>query len=364
MPPSPPSVLIVGAGVYGVTGALALRERGYAVTVLDPGPLPHPAAASTDISKVLRLDYGADEPYTAWMEQAFAGWESWNARWPEPLYHRVGVLYPTRTPWQPGKYEYESFQVMRKRGHQPERLDAAAVAARFPAWRAAGFVDGYYHELGGYAESGRVMGHLLAEAQAAGVRLLAGRRCVRLYETDARVAGVVTSDGATLMADHVVVAAGAWTAELLPWLKPVLRAIGMPVWHLRPAEPELFRAERFPVFGADITVTGYYGFPLNRDGVVKIAHHGAGRELSPDSPARGVSVDETAALRAFLSEYLPDLAAAPIVFTRQCFYSDTWDGHFWIAPDPERPGLVVAAGDSGHAFKFAPVLGACLAAAL
>ena len=43
--------------------------------------------------------------------------------------------------------------------------------------------------------------------------------------------------------------------------------------------------------------------------------------------------------------------------TRVCVYCDTLDEHFWIAPDPERRGLIVAAGGSGHAFKFAPLLG-------
>ncbi|MCA1595892.1 MAG: sarcosine oxidase, partial [Chloroflexi bacterium] len=52
------------------------------------------------------------------------------------------------------------------------------------------------------------------------------------------------------------------------------------------------------------------------------------------------------------------------VYTRVCLYTDTWDGHFWIAPDPDRPGLVVATGGSGHAFKFAPVLGEIIADAV
>ena len=50
------------------------------------------------------------------------------------------------------------------------------------------------------------------------------------------------------------------------------RISGMPVFHLRPADPSLFTADRFPVFGADISKTGFYGFPLHpRAGVVKIA---------------------------------------------------------------------------------------------
>jgi glycine/D-amino acid oxidase-like deaminating enzyme len=45
-------------------------------------------------------------------------------------------------------------------------------------------------------------------------------------------------------------------------------------------------------------------------------------------------------------------------------YCDTHDGNFWIAPDPEREGLVIAAGDCGHGFKFAPVLGEIIADAV
>ena len=74
------SIVVVGAGVFGVTAALELGSADGDVTVVDPGPVPRPAAASTDISKVVRMDYGADELYTAMAEAALAGWDRWNAR--------------------------------------------------------------------------------------------------------------------------------------------------------------------------------------------------------------------------------------------------------------------------------------------
>ena len=168
----------------------------------------------------------------------------------------------------------------------------------------------------------------------------------------------------TLPADHVVMAVGAWTPYLLPFTQQFFRATGQPVFHLRPSNPELFEPERFPVFGADITRTGYYGFPINRDGVLKIANHGPGREMSPDSSERAITSEDEEKLREFLASTFPSLVDAPIVYTRVCMYCDTHDGHFWIARDPERKGLVVAAGDSGHGFKFAPVLGEIIADAL
>jgi len=42
-------------------------------------------------------------------------------------------------------------------------------------------------------------------------------------------------------------------------------------------------------------------------------------------------------------------------------YCDSFDGDLFIAADPDREGLVVASGGSGHGFKFAPALGAIVA---
>jgi glycine/D-amino acid oxidase-like deaminating enzyme len=83
--------------------------------------------------------------------------------------------------------------------------------------------------------------------------------------------------------------------------------------------------------------------------------------MSPDSSQRCVTQEEENRLRNFLAPRLPALADAPIVYTRLCMYCDTHDGDFWIASDPERAGLVIAAGDNGHGFKFAPVLGELIA---
>ena len=69
-------------------------------------------------------------------------------------------------------------------------------------------------------------------------------------------------------------------------------------------------------------------------------------------------------MRKFVHETFPALDDAPIVYTRICLYCDTNDGDFWIAPDPDRRGLIIATGDSGHGFKFAPVLGEIIADAV
>jgi glycine/D-amino acid oxidase-like deaminating enzyme len=353
-------IVIVGAGINGVTAALELTRRGHEIALIDPGPLPHPLAASTDISKAVRAAYGADEDYTELAERSIPIWRKWNVEFGNEFYHEVGFLFMRQRKMRPGDFEYESFSLLEHRGHKVERIDSAKLRARFPAWNAERFCDGFLDLEAGYAESGRVVAALLERAKSLGVKLVEGARFEALKEHGGVVNGVLL--GMTqVAADVVVTTLGAWTPYLLPFTAKFFRATGQSVFHLRPKEPEFFSAKRFPVFGADITSTGYYGFPLNRDGVVKVANHGPGREMSPDSPECFVTAAEEASLREFLAWSFPGLADAEIVYTRVCFYCDTHDGDFWIARDPERRGLIIAAGDCGHGFKFAPVLGEIIA---
>ena len=89
-------VAIVGAGIFGVTAALELRRRRHDVTLLDAGEIPHPLAESTDVSKAVRMDYGADDFYTSEMERALEGWRAWNAMFGEELFHETGTMFVTR----------------------------------------------------------------------------------------------------------------------------------------------------------------------------------------------------------------------------------------------------------------------------
>ena len=356
--------IVVGAGINGVTAAIELKKRGHRVVLVDPGPLPHPLAASTDISKAVRAAYGTDEDYTLLAERSIRLWRDWNKEFGVELYHEVGVMFVRRREMKPGDFEYESFKILERRGHKIERMNSARLWKRFPAWNPELYRDGILELAAGHVESSRVVGILSERAKSVGVGLREGAKFSELDEGDDRVKGIVLDDGQRISGDIVVMAVGAWTPYVLPFTQKFLRATGQPVFHLKPRQPDLFASERFPVFGADISTTGYYGFPVSREGVVKIANHGPGREMSPESTERVVTSEEEKNLREFLSSTFPALADAPIVYSRVCMYCDTDDGHFWIAPDPERRGLIVAAGDSGHGFKFAPVLGEIIADAV
>ena len=345
--------------MFGAASALELRARGWTVTLIDPHPLPYEGASSTDVSKLVRMDYGSDVFYHELAEAALAGWDRWNDEWPRRLYHQDGLLVLSRGPMLPGGFEYESWRVLRERGYEPERLSEDALADRFPAWRAARFPDGYVNARAGWAESAAVVDRLLDSARRAGVSIRQDG-FASLVDAGSRVAGVVTTSRERIAADQVLVCAGAWTPTLLPWLADRVWSVAQPVLHFRAPDPAALRGPRFPPWAADIAGSGWYGFPAASDGSVKIGHHGTGARVHPQERGE-VSRDHIDEARAFLEEALPALAEAPLVERRVCLYCDTFDGDFLIDRDPDREGLVVASGGSGHAFKFAPVLGQIVA---
>jgi glycine/D-amino acid oxidase-like deaminating enzyme len=348
-------VVVVGGGIFGACAALALAERGERVTLVDAGAIPHPLAESTDVSKAVRVDYGADEFYVAEMERALDAWRAWNDTYGETLFHETGTMFVTRSEMSAGGFEHDSFVTLVKRGHALVRLDARAIESQSSL---RGFVDGYFNPSGGWAESSRVVECVVRAARDRGAIVRERTHVARVRVEKNRAASVVLAGGDEIAADAFVIATGGWIGALVPEIASSFRTVAQPVFHLASHGAEL------PVFGADIARTGWCGFPAHRDGFVKIANHGTGRVMRSEQTARDTTPNEISRMRDFLRESLPMLADAEVVRARVCVYCDTADEHFFVARHPDVANLVVATGGSGHGFKFAPRIGEWIARAL
>eukprot|EP01116_Phalansterium_solitarium_P022255 TRINITY_DN7283_c0_g1_i1.p1 TRINITY_DN7283_c0_g1~~TRINITY_DN7283_c0_g1_i1.p1 ORF type:complete len:433 (+),score=106.84 TRINITY_DN7283_c0_g1_i1:144-1442(+) len=376
------SVVVIGAGAFGLGTALELKRRGYNVTVIDSAANygANPLAASTDISKIIRGDYGLDEVYVEMHQESRLRWLEWNSKWAAPVYHETGMLVLSKEKLERGKFAGNSYYTLLEQGYPLERLQGAeAIQARFPAWNSGSgqYVDGYFNPRAGWAESGRVIAHLLQDARAAGVTLIEGHVEALVYEQPGaergRVRGVALSDGRQVLADWTVSAAGAWSYWLLPQLRSLLTPRAQIVFHFALPDQQSvakYSAPTFPVYCADIQTSGFYGFPFHpREKCLKVGFHGLGHSILDKRIDRGVLEDvlgsvratELAKFRAFLESTFPDLRDAEAVYSRACMYNDSTDGHFIIDHDPDRPGLVIATGGSGHGFKFVPVIGGLIA---
>jgi sarcosine oxidase len=130
---------------------------------------------------------------------------------------------------------------------------------------------------------------------------------------------------------------------------------------ISPGQPALFQPEYFPVFLMESQHGMHYGFPLDGDGLMKVAkHHHHDEAVDPDAYDRTVSTADENLIRSVLADHLPD-ANGRRVKAATCLYTVTPDGDFIIDSLPGYPHVVVASPCSGHGFKFAPVIGEILA---
>ena len=115
-----------------------------------------------------------------------------------------------------------------------------------------------------------------------------------------------------------------------------------------------------PTWGAEPGGEEWYGFPLLREGSVKVARDRLGPAVDAEVDRAGTAAFAADA-EAMLRRRLPALAGSAEAGGRSCLYTMTPDAHFLIDRVPGTERLVVAGAGSGHAFKFGGVFGPLVA---
>ena len=173
----------------------------------------------------------------------------------------------------------------------------------------------------------------------------------------------------TYEADKLVITAGPWGPQVLDNLKLPLEVTRQVLYWFEPlAAPYLFREEHFPIFlmQTELAEPVLYGFPsvltptaLAGHGV-KVALHGSHDICTPESVVRTILPEDERAIRQRLAETVPSLSGR-LLHAETCLYTMTPDEHFVLDRHPEYPQVTIAAGFSGHGFKFSSVIGEILA---
>jgi len=238
------SVLIIGCGVFGVGFAIELKKRGYKnVRIVDETVregkdkgTPNPIASSTDISKVVRSDYGNDEVYTFMNDEAIDRWHALNKKWGEEIYHECGLLVLSTHKQLPPVQE-DTFQLLKRVGYPIQKIDGKQIKDNYPKF--TGFQSAYLNKRAGWAESGRALGKFIEDAEALNVDFTKGhvKQLIWTNENGKRkVEGAVLDNGKEVKAKWVIVAAGCWTPFLVPHLKDVMVPSAQPVFHFKPTK--------------------------------------------------------------------------------------------------------------------------------
>ncbi len=347
--------LVVGLGALGSAAAWQLGRRGHSVVGLDRFALGHDHGASHDTSRILRHSYHTPA-YVALTQEAYADWADLEDASGEQLVTTTGGLdlFPPDPAIAPEDYTASMDAV----GIAYETLDAAEVAARWPAFRLPEGTLSLYQADASIVPAGRATAVLQNLARRHGADLRGEQPVLGL--TDLGDAGVeVSTPGGTITARGVVLAADAWTNDMLRHLdtRVPLEVTWEQVTYFSPAEPARFGPEVMPLW-IWMDDPSFYGFPTYGEPTVKAAQDCGGPPVDPDD--RGEVVEDPVMLGR-LADHMGDVlpGSGEPVRSKRCLYTLTPDRDFVLAPVPGHENVVVGMG-AAHGFKFAPTFGRLL----
>ena len=350
------AVAVIGLGGIGSGAAYWLSRRlGADVLGIEQFELGHVRGASQDHYRIIRLSYHRPD-YVRLAKRAYETWDLLQAESGVQVVTTTGGLdlWPAGARIPIADYA----DSLAAEGVPFETLDAAEVMRRWPQWRLAADTVAIYQAAGGLADPSRANAAHQRLARVHGATLLERTPVTALRDRGGAIE--IETDGAgTFTAGAVVLAADAWTNELLASFDRhlPLTITREQVTYYRSPHPEDFAPDRFPVW-IWMDEPSFYGFPTYGEAGPKAAEDVGGqpttardRTFEPDRAA-GARLD------AFMAEHLP-ASVGPEILTKTCLYTLTPDRDFVIDRLPDHPAVFVALG-AAHAFKFSSVLGRVL----
>jgi sarcosine oxidase len=348
---------VVGLGGFGSAAAYWLaRRHGDRVIGLEQFEIGHHNGASQDHSRIIRLSYHRPD-YVRLARRAYETWASVEAEAGTRVVTRTGGL--DLFPVGAAIPELDYSGSMTAEGVPFERLDAAETMRHWPQWRLDDGTVTLFQAHAGLADPnlGNAAHRRLAVAHGAQLRERTGVE--RLVDTGEGIR-LELSDGEAIVAGRFVVAADAWTNELLASfdIRLPLTITQEQVTYFDVPDPAEFAPARFPIW-IWMDDPSFYGFPTYGEPGPKAAQDVGGPEVTPGTRSFEPDAGAAGRLDAFLARHLPGMVASPL-YTKTCLYTLTPDRDFVVDRVPGHPDVVVLLG-AAHGFKFASVLGSIAA---
>ena len=352
---SKPSVIVVGAGVFGAWAAHHLQQRGAKTTLIDAHGPAHSRSSSGDESRVTRAAYGKDDIYTRMAMDSLPQWQALSEVSGLPIFFPAGVLF-----FFPDEQDYliQSMAAHKRLGLPSELLEQAAMQSRFPMIDFSGSKVGLYEPGFGALMARRSVQTLVDRFVRAGGRYLKGQALPPTVRGE-RLDSIRLATGEKLSADLFVYAAGPWLPKLFPEVigRRILPTRQEVFYFAPPSGSRDYALGTMPVWADFNAGDLFYGFPDIEARGVKFAHDEHGPEVDPDTQDRRPTEAALAEVIEYRDRRFPGLKGAPLTESRVCQYENSSNGDFLMDFHPTLRNVVLLGAGSGHGFKHGPEVG-------
>ncbi len=348
-------VAIAGGGIAGLATAWALTKRGHDVTLIEQGSIPNPLAASGDEHRMIRRGYGSADGYARTISEAFTAWdEMWRDLGHSHLSPR-GVLAMSQIAGDDGEKFRNGYDRM---GEAYELYEPKEAARRYPFLDPATIRYAYFTKAGGALLCQRIARDLAQWLAENGATL---RLNSRVTSVDSDRGSLNLSDGGLVVADQVIVTAGAWVLRLMPELARDLTLYRTAVAYLTPpADLAAAWAEAPAILDIGGTADAYMLPPVDGTGL-KVGAGVMKRPAIDPEADRTEKPGEGERLRDLLSPPLARIGEYGVARVQTCAYTFTADDKFLSY---RKGKALVVSACSGHGYKFGAAVGRRVAEAV
>ena len=333
-----------------------LARRGVRVLGLERFDLVHEYGSSHGLTRIIRLAYWEHPTYVTLLRRAYELWRELEGLSGERLLHITGSVDAGP---EAGVIFQGALRSSELHGLAHEVMDGAELHRRYPGYRLPKEIQCLYQPEGGFLLPERCDVAHIEQALVRGAEVRC-REPVLEWGAGGGRAWVRTERG-RYEAGHLIICAGPWAFKLIPELAGLAVPERQVLAWLQPSRPEFFRPDAFPVFNLEVEEGRYYGFPSFLIPGFKFGKYNHRREqVDPDAVNRQPEPEDEELLRSFAGRYFPEGAGATIML-KACLFTNSPDHHFILDRHPDHPEVTLAAGFSGHGYKFCSVIGEVMA---
>lgn len=349
-------VVVIGGGSTGSSVAWHLARAGLTVRLLERGTI---ASGSSGDSPGIVRQYYANPALARLAARGLRAYRQWAEAFDGDCgYRRTGFL----TSVAQAEWDHTCEQV------RQQQLDGIGVELYSPTQmrslmvdlEADGLTGAVFEPDAGYCDARATARSFAQGARRFGAVIDEHRTARRIHTVNGRVTGVETDRG-RIDAAVLVNAAGPWAESLAATC-----GASLPI----SASRQSVAICRIEAQVDEMRLPGYSergsGFYLRPDShgvymIGSLAPDDSG-PVDPDALRRPMDGDVIRRYCERAAQRFSRLSGALPIGSKVSFFDDTPDGNPIVGVDPRVEGLIVAAGLSGHGFKFAPVFGQEIAA--